>query len=147
MEISENRILDFLHPLPVSEIWGVGPKINEVLLNLGLQTVADLANTPKNTLIRALGSALGEHLHELSWGRDFREVENIEIDKSISAAETFDVDIDDEEEWFGYIGTSRSACICDLCEKSGKVSPEEVVSIITRTDFKTQKKHMKHIKI
>mgnify|MGYP003345231952 FL=1 len=135
LEISENRILDFLHPLPVSEIWGVGPKINEVLLNLGLQTVADLANTPKNTLIRALGSALGEHLHELSWGRDFREVENIEIDKSISAAETFDVDIDDEEELLKEI--------LRMCERASarmreKGLASKTISLKVRyTDFKT----------
>lgn len=98
LEIREDRIIDFLHPLPVSEIWGVGPKTNELLLELGLKTVGDIARTPKNTLTRALGGALGESLHELSWGRDFREVESSEEDKSISAAQTFDMDIDDEEE-------------------------------------------------
>ena len=97
LEISQDRILDFLHPLPVSEIWGVGPKTNEELLGLGLRTVADIANTPKSTLVRALGDSLGEHLHELSWGRDLREVITTEVDKSISAANTFDMDIDDEE--------------------------------------------------
>jgi DNA polymerase-4 len=97
LEISEERILDFLHPLPVSEIWGVGPKTNEELKQLGLHYVKDIANTSRSTLIRALGENLGESLYELSWGRDFREVEIAEVDKSISAAETFDMDIDDEE--------------------------------------------------
>ena len=97
LEIAPDRILDFLHPLPVSEIWGVGPKTNELLLELGLRTVLDIANTPKATLIRALGESAGEALFELSWGRDLREVEVEEVDKSISSAETFDMDIDDEE--------------------------------------------------
>ena len=57
LEIHEDRIIDFLHPLPVSEIWGVGPKTNELLLELGLKTVGDIAKTPQNTLIRALGEA------------------------------------------------------------------------------------------
>ena len=97
LEIAPDRILEFLHPLPVSEIWGVGPKTNELLLELGLRTVSDIANTPKTTLIRALGESTGEALYELSWGRDLREVEVEEVDKSISSAQTFDMDIDDEE--------------------------------------------------
>jgi len=97
LEIAPDRVLEFLHPLPVSAIWGVGPKTNEELLKLGLQTVADIANTPRQTLIRALGDAAGASLYELSWGRDYRDVEPEEVDKSISAAETFDTDTEDQE--------------------------------------------------
>jgi len=75
----------------------VGPKTNEELLKLGLQTVADIANTPRQTLIRALGEAAGASLYELSWGRDYRDVEPEEVDKSISAVETFDADTEDQE--------------------------------------------------
>jgi DNA polymerase-4 len=56
-----------------------------------------VAKTPLETLKRALGEATGEHLYELSWGRDFRAVIPEEPDKSISAAETFSYDIDDPE--------------------------------------------------
>ena len=97
LEIAHDRVLEFLHPLPVNAIWGVGPKTNEELAKLGLLTVADIANTPRQTLIRALGQATGASLYELSWGRDYREVIPVEIDKSISAAETFDTDIEDQE--------------------------------------------------
>ncbi len=97
LEIKEDRILTFLHPLPVSDLWGVGPKLSEQLQKLGLKTVSDVANTPLDTLKRALGEATGEHLYELSWGRDFRSVIPEEPDKSISAAETFSYDIDDPE--------------------------------------------------
>ena len=97
LEIAHDRVLTFLHPLPVSEIWGVGPKTNEELQRLGLRTVADIANTPRQTLIRALGESAGASLYELSWGRDYRDVEPEEVDKSISAAETFDTDIEDQE--------------------------------------------------
>mgnify|MGYP002135799592 CR=1 FL=1 len=96
LEIAPNRILEFLHPLPVKAIWGVGPKTNEELQKLGLRTVADIANTPRNTLIRALGEVSGASLYELAWGRDYRDVEPEEIDKSISAAETFERDIEDQ---------------------------------------------------
>ncbi len=98
LEIASDRVLEFLHPLPVSAIWGVGPKTNEELQKLGLRTVADIANTPLTTLVRALGESAGSHLYELSWGRDYRDVTPDEVDKSISAAETFPFDIDDREE-------------------------------------------------
>ena len=98
LEIAHDRVLEFLHPLPVSEIWGVGPKTNEELQRLGLRTVADLANTPRNTLIRALGEATGSSLYELAWGRDYRDVVVDEPEKSISAAESFAYDLENEEE-------------------------------------------------
>jgi DNA polymerase-4 len=98
LEIPEDRILTFLHPLPASAIWGVGPKTNEQLEKLGLRTVGEIAHIPRSTLIRALGEATGASLYELSWGRDYRDVVTDEPEKSISAAETFASDIDDPEE-------------------------------------------------
>ena len=98
LEIATDQILSFLHPLPASAIWGVGPKTNEQLEKLGLRTVGEIANTPISTLIRALGEATGSSLYELAWGRDYREVISYEPEKSISAAETFESDIDDPEE-------------------------------------------------
>ena len=62
------EVMDFLHPLPVGALWGVGPKTEEQLLRLGLRTVGDLAHVPAKTLQRALGAALAAHLHELAWG-------------------------------------------------------------------------------
>ena len=98
LEIASDRVLEFLHPLPVNAIWGVGPKTNEELLKLGLQTVADIANTPRSTLIKILGQASGASLYELAWGRDYRDVITEHIEKSISASETFSFDLDKQEE-------------------------------------------------
>lgn len=98
LEITPDRVLEFLHPLPVSAMWGVGPKTGESLARLGLHTIGDIAATPRATLIRALGEASGASLYELAWGRDFREVSDDEGEKSISAAETFAVDIENPEE-------------------------------------------------
>jgi len=98
LEIKSDRILEFLHPLPVRAIWGVGPKTAESLDRLGLHTVADIANTPRATLIRALGDATGESLYELAWGRDYRDVVPDEPEKSIGNEETFARDIDSPEE-------------------------------------------------
>jgi DNA polymerase-4 len=98
LEIKSDRILEFLHPLPVRAIWGVGPKTAESLDRLGLRTVSDIANTPRATLIRALGDATGESLYELAWGRDYRDVVPDEPEKSIGNEETFARDIDSPEE-------------------------------------------------
>lgn len=98
LEIPQERVLDFLHPLPVRELWGVGPKTAEALIRLGLETIGDIAKTPPNTLIRALGAGQGESLYELAWGRDPREVAESVVDKSIGAEETFAHDLDESEE-------------------------------------------------
>ena len=96
--VPSDQVIDFLHPQPVSALWGVGEKTEALLRELGLHTVADVANTPKVTLERALGSALGEHLLSLARGEDERAVVPNEPEKSIGAEETFDHDIDDTEQ-------------------------------------------------
>jgi DNA polymerase-4 len=93
--VPADKAVEFLHPLPVSALWGVGEKTEEVLRKLGLHTVGDLAATPVSTLQRALGQAVGTHLSALSWGRDDRVVTPTEAEKSIGHEETFPVDVDD----------------------------------------------------
>jgi DNA polymerase IV len=95
--VPEAGVLDFLHPLPVSALWGVGERTGEVLARLGLRTVADIANTPLGALERELGIAHGNHLAALAWGRDERRVTPHVPDKSIGAEETFDTDVADPE--------------------------------------------------
>ena len=92
----------FLHPLGVEELWGVGERTADQLHRLGLRTVGDLAHTPAATLQRALGPALGRHLHRMAWGEDAREVTSRrgadeEPEKSTGADETFGRDTDDPE--------------------------------------------------
>ncbi len=95
--VPADKVIDFLHPLPVGSLWGVGERTEDQLVRLGLETVADIATTPVATLERALGPAQGRHLHELSWGRDPRAVIPDEPEKSVSNEETFDSDTDDHE--------------------------------------------------
>jgi DNA polymerase-4 len=95
--VPADRVIAFLHPLPVGSLWGVGDKTEQALLRLGLATVGDLAHTPVDTLVRALGQASGTHLYALAWGRDPRSVEAPEAEKSVGNEETFPRDIDDPE--------------------------------------------------
>lgn len=83
----------FIHSLPLTALWGVGPATLAALTRLGITTVAELAGTDRLQLGRALGEGLAHHLLDLAQGRDPRPVETSERTKSISAEETFEVDL------------------------------------------------------
>lgn len=89
--------VSFLHPLPVSALWGVGPKTAEVLRGHGLHTIADIAATPPDRLRRWVGVATAEQLHALAHGRDERRVAPEAEEKSLGAERTFDTDLSDRE--------------------------------------------------
>ncbi|MEL4357324.1 MULTISPECIES: DNA polymerase IV [unclassified Luteococcus] len=93
--VRPQEVLDFLHPLPVEAMWGVGPATAGRLHKLGLMRVADLAHTPRATLQRAFGANQGGMLHDLAWGRDTRRVVPEQTERSIGAQETFPRDTDD----------------------------------------------------
>ncbi|MDG4827096.1 DNA polymerase IV [Asanoa sp. WMMD1127] len=95
--VPRDQVLDFLHPLPVDALWGVGEKAAETLRRLGLATVGAVAEAPVGMLRSALGDAAAAHLHELSWGRDPRRVSVEHVEKSIGAEVTFDTDVADVE--------------------------------------------------
>jgi DNA polymerase IV len=93
--VPHQSVVQFLHPLPIGALWGVGERTEEVLTRLGLHTIGDIAATAESTLISALGKAAGSHLHALSWGRDERSVTPNEPERSIGSEETFARDVDD----------------------------------------------------
>jgi DNA polymerase-4 len=95
--VPADGVLDFLHPLPVAALWGVGERTGQVLARLGLRTVGDIAQIPVATLQRELGQAAGAHLAALAWGRDERPVVSRVPEKSIGAEETFPSDVDDPD--------------------------------------------------
>jgi DNA polymerase-4 len=93
VEVLPDRILEFLHPLPVSKLWGVGPKTLEKLERIGIRTVGDLAGFDERTVVNSLGRASGVHLLALSNGLDDRPVEVSRGAKSVGHEETYPHDI------------------------------------------------------
>ncbi|WP_241895727.1 DNA polymerase IV [Jatrophihabitans sp. GAS493] len=66
--------LQFLHPLPVQRLWGVGRITADKLLTRGIVTVADVAQLDERTLVSMLGAGSGRHLHALANNHDPRPV-------------------------------------------------------------------------
>lgn len=91
--VPEADVLSFLHPLPVTALWGVGPSTAEQLRRLGLRTVGDLAEIPFDVVRRAVGAGAAAHLASLARGDDPRGVEPDQSEKSVSSDRTFDRDL------------------------------------------------------
>ncbi len=87
--------LAFLHPLPISVVWGIGPATQETLHRYGLRTVGDIAATPEAVLRRWVGEAPGVKLHRLANGIDERRVETGGREKSVGHEQTFPEDLTD----------------------------------------------------
>jgi DNA polymerase-4 len=73
--VPPERELEFLHPLPVECVWGVGPATARRLQAWNVRTVGELAALSEPTLVAMLGRAAGRHLNALAHNRDFRRVE------------------------------------------------------------------------
>ncbi len=106
--VGRDKICDFLWPLDVAKMWGVGPKTKNTLNNIGIKTIGDLARFNKWKLVEMFGAA-GKELWELSMGLDERDVETSSVEKSVSNEITFEKDTRNRE----LIGSS----LMSLCEK------------------------------
>jgi DNA polymerase IV (archaeal DinB-like DNA polymerase) len=97
--VKPEDVQNFLFPLAVRKIPGVGPKTERALKELNIQTVRDLASAKPEMLTRLFGT-WGARLHELANGIDNSEVVEEYETKSIGRDTTFEVDADDEVQIF-----------------------------------------------
>ena len=88
---------EFLHPLPVERLWGVGEKTARRLHALGMQTIGDIAAADLELLDRHLGHAHATHLSRLASGIDDRPVEPSRERKQIGREKTFMTDTEDRD--------------------------------------------------
>ena len=89
--VDKEKLLDFLHPLPVEKLWGVGEKTKTELVKIGIRTIGDLAKHGIDELEQYFGKN-GVHAWDLANGIDPREVEPVDEIKSISNEHTFEKD-------------------------------------------------------
>ena len=80
---------EFLAPLPIKRIWGVGPKMAERLGSIGIKLIGDMQKLGAEPLRRALGEDTGEHFWRLCRGIDARPVVTDQEVKSISQEKTY----------------------------------------------------------
>lgn len=95
--LAPGREAEFLAPLPVGRLWGVGPKTQMRLQERGITTIGDVAAL-SDERVRAIFGSWGMELRDLARGVDRRKVEPERETKSISTEETFEYDVRDEKQ-------------------------------------------------
>lgn len=108
---TKDEILKFLAPLPVGRLWGVGTVTRATLEQAGYWTIGDIQKTKLPLLEKLVGKAGAEHLFRLSHGEDYREVETVREEKSISREYTFGADCSDK--------ARLRSLLCELAEDVG----------------------------
>ena len=83
--VPADRELEFLHPLPVERLWGVGAVTARKLRSRGIGTVGELAALSEAALVAIFGRGQGRHLHALAHNRDPRPVHPRRRRRSIGA--------------------------------------------------------------
>ncbi len=102
-------------PLRCRKINGIGPKADEKLTKLGIQTIGELAAQDQAVLVDHFGKATGAWMHEASWGRDERPVVTQSEPVSMSRETTFERDLHAVRD-----KAALSAIFTELCSKLGE---------------------------
>jgi DNA polymerase-4 len=125
---------EFLAPLPVERLPGVGPALLRQLHDRGVETVGDLARVPVHLLRLSFGE-WGEELAHKARGEDVRRVAPVEEIKSISREHTFEEDVSD----VGIIESTLVALTEDVCRRlrRRRLEARTVTVKIRYSDFVT----------
>jgi len=117
--VTPDQVEEFMLNLPVSKIWGVGPKGRDRLVNLGIETCGQLQQLPLHRLQELFGK-FGETLFELARGRDDRLVEPRRARKSLSNERTFQQNLETWDSCRVELDKLYNELIDDLRGKSAK---------------------------
>ena len=134
-EVSPGTELEFLAPLPIGKLWGVGPRTQERLAEFGVKVVGDLRRFGRDELVRRFGEH-GAHLHGLAHARDPRRVETGRVRKSISHEDTYHQDVMGEQALRAKL-LSQATRVADRLVRKQFVG-RKVQLKIRDTDFKTE---------
>jgi len=92
VQVTEDAMQQFLDPLPIGRLWGVGPRTEEKLKAMKIKLIGDLRSVERASLIRSFGKA-GDHLWKLSNGIDNRPIVTSHQPKSVGHEITFSEDM------------------------------------------------------
>ena len=88
--VHEADLQRLIWPLPCRKINGIGPKTEEKLTGMQIQTIGELAALPRGLLLERFGQSHGQWLHDAAWGRDDRPVQTHSEPVSMSRETTFE---------------------------------------------------------
>ena len=133
--IKEQDIADRIWPLPVRKLWGVGPKTEASLKQIGITAIGELASMPVDRLIEIYGESYGHYLHEASRGIDESPLVTHWEPKSVSRETTFQEDTDNWQIIAKTIAELTKEVVDDIREKGYR---SRTVTLKVRfSDFKT----------
>ncbi|MFC1808671.1 DNA polymerase IV [Candidatus Omnitrophota bacterium] len=128
--VNKEGLIDFLWPLTIDRLWGVGKKTETLLRNHGMRTIGDVAKKDVKEL-QGLAGASGVHIWQLANGIDERDVELDDEIQSVSNEYTFENDTNDR--------SNMERTLLKLCEKvSGRLRSDNIrgKTITLRIRFK-----------
>jgi len=138
--IKEQDIEGHIWQLPVRKLWGVGPKTEASLKQIGITTIGDLASISVDRLIEMYGESYGHYLHEASMGMDDSPLVTHWEPKSVSRETTFQTDTDNWQTIAKTIAELTKEVIDDIREKGYR---SRTVTLKVRfSDFKTYTRAM-----
>jgi DNA polymerase-4 len=132
--VEPGREAEFLAPLPIERLWGVGKATAKSLASLGIATIGQLQRLPRATLVSRLGDH-GADLHELAFGRDDRAVTPWAAAKSMGAESTFERDTDDRSRLETTLRGQAERVAREL--RAGGVAASRVTLKLRFADFRT----------
>jgi DNA polymerase IV len=138
--IEEHDIEARIWLLPVRKLWGVGPKTEASLKQIGIHTIGELASMPLDSLMDYYGESYGHYLHEASHGQDESPLVTHWEPKSVSRETTFQTDTNNWQTIAKTIAELTKEVVDDIREKGYK---SKTVTLKVRfSDFKTYTRAM-----
>ena len=133
-EIKPEEVKDFIKKLPVRKLWGVGPRTETTLREMGVATCADLQRIPETELARRFGK-FGVELRDLCRGKDERPVIPHRPPKSMSVERTFAEFVDNLETASGKVHELYSELMNDLRAKDKLAQVDGIFAKLKFSDF------------
>jgi len=138
--LNEQDIEVRIWPLPVRKLWGVGPKTEASLKEIGITTIGELVSLPVDRLIEMYGESYGYYLHEASRGIDESPLVTHWEPKSVSRETTFQTDTNNWQTIAKTIAELTNDVVDDIRQKGYKC--KTVTLKVRFSDFKTYTRAM-----